>query len=109
MKNPIFIAVFVFLISGCAEDQPALSESFFRIYDDTDADVSYDPVDVVETEDGFMLLTGTELEDSDFDGVALIKVDEEGSFESRQVLGNLVLPKGDMLMNPADSIAYFLQ
>lgn len=103
----VVIALFTILVSGCADDEPSLTESFFKIYDDSDLDVNYRPIDVVETVDGFIILTGTELSKSDFAGVQLIKVDEGGNYEDERTLRDYVVPIGKMHLNPADSNSYF--
>ncbi|WP_425392884.1 hypothetical protein [Ekhidna sp.] len=95
------------LFLSCADDEPALSESFFKIYDDFDLDVSYRPIDVIETVDGFIILAGTELSKSDFMGVRLIKIDEEGTYEFDSDLDDYVVPIGNMYLNEADSNSYF--
>lgn len=90
---------------GCSEEEIALSDSFFKIYDDENFSLDYNPIDMVETVDGFIILSGTELSASDFMGVQLIKVDEEGNFESEASLPNYVVPVGDIHL--IDSIVYF--
>ncbi|WP_420317693.1 hypothetical protein [Ekhidna sp.] len=101
-----FFALSLALLS-CTDDEPALNESFFKIYDDSNLDVSYRPIDVVETVDGFIILAGTELSKSDFMGVKLIKIDEEGNYEFESDLDDYVVPVGDMYLNDADSNSYF--
>lgn len=95
------------LILSCADDEPALNESFLKIYDDSNTDVSYRPIDVVETIDGYIILTGTELSNTDFMGIRLLKIDEEGNYESDAELDDYVVPIGDMYLNAADSNSYF--
>ena len=69
----IILALFVGgVLFSCSEDEPALSESFFKIYDDSDFDVSYNPIDVVEVEGGYIILTGTERNNTDFICVLII-------------------------------------
>lgn len=94
------------MIGSCSETEPSLSESFLKIYDDSNFDVNYHPIDVVETIDGYIILSGTELSNTDFTGVQLIKVDEEGNFEMEEEL-NYVVPIGEMYLNPSDSNVYF--
>ncbi len=103
----VLFLLFMSLISGCSDDEPSLSESFFKIYDDSNFDVSYRPIDVVETVDGYIILTGTELSNSDFMGVRLIKIDEEGNYEFDNELDDYVVPIGEMYLNETDSNSYF--
>ncbi|MEO9482406.1 MAG: hypothetical protein ABJG47_03130 [Ekhidna sp.] len=95
-----------FLIS-CSDDEPALSESFLKIYDDSNIDVSYRPIDVIETIDGYIILSGTELSNTDFMGIRLIKIDEEGNYIDDNELRDYVVPIGNMYLNQADSNSYF--
>lgn len=106
MKKLILILFIGYFVSSCSENEPSLSESFLKIYDDSNFDVSYHPIDVVETVDGYIILAGTELSNTDFTGVQLIKVDEEGSFEMEVEL-NYVVPIGEMYLSPSDSNVYF--
>ncbi|WP_421763389.1 hypothetical protein [Ekhidna sp.] len=101
------LLVLVFSNISCSDEEPALSESFFKIYDDSNLDVSYRPIDVVETVDGFIILTGTELSNSDFMGVSLIKIDEEGNYEYESILDDYVVPIGKVHLNESDSNSYF--
>lgn len=95
---------FVALI-GCTEDNPDLTASFFKIYDDSNADLGYHPIDIVETIDGFIMLSGTELSNTDFMGIELLKLDEEGNFVNDMALDDYVIPVGEVYM--IDSISYF--
>ena len=83
--------LFVPFFLSCSNDEPALSESFLKIYDDSNMDVSYRPIDVVETIDGYIILTGTELSNTDFMGIRLLKIDEEGNHESDAEITNYVV------------------
>ncbi|MEP5611286.1 MAG: hypothetical protein ABJP45_03510 [Cyclobacteriaceae bacterium] len=105
MKTRVYQVLAILLLFGCSEDGPILSESFFKIYDDSNIDLSYHPIDVVETVDGFIILSGTELTNTDFQGVQLIKVDEEGNFLVEMSLASYVAPVGNVYM--LDSISYF--
>ncbi|MEP1035409.1 hypothetical protein [Ekhidna sp.] len=107
LPNVLFLFLAVIFLGGCADDEPALSESFLKIYDDSNIDVSYRPIDVVETVDGYIILTGTELSNTDFMGIRLIKVDEEGNYVSDAELDDYVVPIGSMHLNASDSNSYF--
>lgn len=104
MKTGIYL-LSILTLFGCSDDSLSLSESFLKIYDDSNFDLSYHPIDVVETVDGFIILSGTELTNTDFQGVQLIKTDEEGSFLSQVSIDNYVAPVGEVYM--LDSISYF--
>lgn len=106
IKKVLLLAVIPLMFS-CADDEPSLSASFLKIYDDSNMDVSYKPIDVVETVDGFIVLTGTELSKSDFMGIRLLKIDEEGNYEFERDLDDYVVPVGKMYLNETDSNSYF--
>lgn len=97
----------VILFTACSNEEPSLSESFLKIYDHSNADLSYHPIDVAETVDGYIILSATELASSDFNGVKLIKTDEEGNFVRERELSGYVIPIGSMYLNPSDSNTYF--
>lgn len=100
----------VICLSSCSEEEPSLTESFFKIYDNSNFDLSYDPIDVVEIIDGYIILTGTEQDNSDFDGIQLIRLDAEGNFVSSSLdseLNNYEAPIGDMYFDATDSTIYF--
>ncbi len=105
MKTRLYQVFAILILLGCSDDGPSLSESFLKIYDNSNFDLSYHPIDVVETIDGFIILSGTELTNTDFQGVQLIKTDEEGNFLSQTSLDNYVAPVGEVYM--LDSISYF--
>ena len=94
-------------LMSCSDDEASLTESFFKIYDDSDFDLAYDPIDVVETADGYIILTGTEISSSDFDGIQVLKIDREGNFVQEREIADYVAPAGDIYLNPSDSNVYF--
>lgn len=101
--------LFVLLIIGCSEEELAADEAFFKIYDESTFDLDFDPIDVVEVNDGYVILTGTEQLDSDFDGIQLIKVDEEGEFvaQNASAFNDYESAVGDMYFDASDSSIYF--
>lgn len=103
----LLLLIPILLTSGCSDDEPALSESFLKIYDDSNIDVSYRPIDVVETVDGYIILSGTELSNTDFMGIRLLKIDEEGNYVNDNEIDDYVVPIGNMYLNTADSNSYF--
>lgn len=103
----LLIPFICILLFSCSDEEVSLTESFVKIYDDSNADVSYHPVDAVETIDGYIILSATELASTDFRGVQLIKVDEKGDFEREQELSDYVVPIGNLYLNPSDSNTYF--
>ncbi len=105
----ILFALFASIFVSCADEEPSLTESFLKIYDDSDFDLSYDPIDVVEVTNGYIILSGTEREDTDFDGILLMKIDEEGNylFAEEALFNDFEAPVGDMYFNESDSSIHF--
>ncbi len=103
------LAFFSIAVMSCSEEEPSLTDSFFKIYDDSNFDLNYDPIDVIAINDGYIVLTGTEQNDSDFDGVQLIRIDEEGNFvrSEENAFNAYEAPIGDMYFNSTDSSIYF--
>ncbi len=106
----LVLSLFVIgMFISCSDDEPSLTDSFLKIYDDSDFDLSYDPIDVVEVSNGYIILSGTERDDSDFDGILLIKIDEEGNylFSDEALFNDFEAPVGDMYFDASDSSIYF--
>lgn len=104
--STLLLVISIF-IGSCSSDEPALSESFLKIYDDSNIDVSYRPIDIVETVGGYIVLSGTERSNTDFMGIRLIQIDEEGNYVTDTELNDYVVPIGNMYLNQADSNSYF--
>ncbi|MEP5162074.1 hypothetical protein, partial [Ekhidna sp.] len=106
----LFPSLIVFIVlTACSDDEPSLSESFFKIYDDSNFDVGYDPIDVIEVNNGYIILSATDQPNSNFDGIQLIKLDDEGNFvdEAESAFNDYEAPIGDMYFDDSDSTAYF--
>lgn len=95
------LATITLLFIGCSNDSdPAADKaSFTRIYDNNKYNASYFPIDVKQTPDGgYLILGGRRIEDSNFSGIYLMKVDELGGFISEQEVDeNFVNPIGPLL------------
>ena len=92
----------LFVVSACdiSENEVEPSESFLRIYDNNTFNSSFTPIDVQQTTDGgYLILGGTRVEDSDFWGVYLMKVDEQGLFISEENLSTEYVSPAKSLMN----------
>lgn len=78
----IGIWLFLGLLIGCSDPNDIEpSVNFLKIYDDTRFNASYIPIDIIQTSDeGFLILSGTRLESSDFIGLYILKVDKDGNF-----------------------------
>ncbi len=80
---PVFVMLLLVFFSACdnesSEVEPSLA--FLKIYDDARFNASYIPLDVIQTEDeGYLILSGTRIQSSDFIGVYVMKVDKAGNF-----------------------------
>jgi hypothetical protein len=97
----LLIAILTFIFMGCANDSdPAADKAnFTRIYDNNKYNASYYPIDIKQTPDGgYLILGGRRIDDSNFSGIYLMKVDELGGFISEQEVDeNYVNPIGPLL------------
>ena len=102
------LSIFLILTIACSEpNDTEPSVNFLKIYDDSRFSASYIPIDIVQTEDeGFLILSGTRLESSDFIGVYIMKVDKEGNYVNDIFLPETVVhPVADWLL--VDDTYYF--
>jgi len=96
----MFFTLFVLLVFACSEpNDTEPSVNFLKIYDDSRFNASYIPIDIIQTNDkGFLILSGTRLESSDFVGVYIVKVDKEGNFVNDIIFPETVVhPVADWL------------
>ncbi len=105
MKNYIIAFAILIGLCACSKEDFDPKDSFTRVYDHSQAKVSYNPIDVVQTTSGFLILAATQLERSAFSGIQLIQLDEEGNFVREQTLDGYVAPVGDFMS--IDSVYYF--
>lgn len=106
MKTLAYILSLSILMIGCTEDEIDPKKSFTQIYDNFRSEVSYDPIDIVETDSGFLVLARQDLDNSSLLGVQLLQLDEEGNFVSENTLpDNLAIPVGDIVT--IEGINYF--
>jgi len=108
------------LVLSACQDEPIDKQHFTQVLGDRNVDVSYYPISVRETLDqGAVILAGRTVNTTDFPGVVLIKVDQDGNFESlHQLPGDFVNPIGGLLdingqyfffcMNPVNFAAYLV-
>lgn len=82
MKTRFFaLALLAGLLGSCAnESELAVNEAkFTRIYDNNRFNASYFPIDMVQTADnGYLVLGGRRLDDTNFTGIYLLKVNPLG-------------------------------
>jgi hypothetical protein len=72
------------LFSCSNESDPQIEkESFSRIYDKSEYNASYFPIDIVQTVDGgYLILGGRKLVNTNFSGIYILKTDELGQMVS---------------------------
>ncbi len=75
------------------------ANSFLKIYDNNTFDADFTPIDVQQTSDGgYLVLGASKLDNSLFNGVYLMKVDETGTFVSEQNLSEqFISPAGELM------------
>lgn len=102
MRSLLIISL-IALLSGCLNEADPVSDksNFTRIYDNDQFSASFYPIDIKQTPDGgYLILGGRRIQDSNFSGIYIMKVDEFGAFISEQeVDDNFVNPIGPLLEN----------
>lgn len=100
MNKYIILLLSLFALSCANESDPEADKSnFVRIYDSDKYNASYNPIDMQQTPDGGYLFLGSRrLEESNFSGAYLMKVDEFGAFVSELLVDEEYLnPVGDLM------------
>lgn len=96
-----FSLILFMVIAACSnEGDPTLDKAnFVRIYNSNRFNTSYLPIDMKQTADGGYLILGSrKLDESNFKGVYIMKLDEFGAFVSEQLVDEqYVNPIGDLL------------
>lgn len=98
MKKFLLPALFIALLAACSNDSDPVADksSFTKIYDNDQFSASFYPIDMRQTPDGgFLILGGRRLDDTNFTGVYIMKVDEFGAFVSdKEIESDYVNPVG---------------
>ncbi|WP_258103784.1 hypothetical protein [Marinoscillum sp. MHG1-6] len=84
MRRAYIILLAAYGFWSCGDESFDATDSFTKIYDHSSAEVAYHPIDMVKTEEGFLILAATQLDESDFSGVQVIQLDEKGDFVAEQ-------------------------
>ena len=106
MKKLAYLFILFILTTACQQEEFDPTTAFTKIYDSYRGSEGYYPIDFMQTSSGYIILTGQTLDESDYLGVKLIRVDEEGNFLSEDDLSaDYVAPVGDMVT--IDSVGYF--
>jgi hypothetical protein len=100
MKKYI-ILTFTCIALACSNESDPIADkaNFTRIYDNDQFNTSYYPIDMRQTSNGgYLILGGRRLEDSNFSGTYIMKVDEFGGFVSDQEVDpDFINPAGQLL------------
>ncbi len=107
MKQLISLFLIIAL-PGCNEKidlQP--QEEFVKIYDDDRFNEQYDPLDIVETSKGFIILSSYRRDDSNFRGLNIIEVNELGDYESGSKFQNDFVSPVKSLMEKGGKYYFF--
>lgn len=106
MRKLAYLFAVTILFFGCQQEEFDPTAAFTKIYDSYRGSEGYYPIDFIQTSTGYTILTGQTIDESDYLGVKLIRVDEEGNFLFEDDLSaSYVAPVGDMVM--IDSVGYF--
>ena len=106
MKKLIYFIALIFVFQSCSEDSIDPESSFTKIYDSQNSDVSYHPIDIVETTSGYIVLAGQDTDNSQFRELQVIQLDLEGNYlVEAGVPGSHVAPMGEFIS--IDSMYYF--
>lgn len=100
MKRYLLVLFSLSVIACSNESDPETDKvNFTRIYDSNRYNTSYTPIDLQQTPDGgYLILSSRRLEESNFPGIYLMKVDEFGAFISDQLVDEqYVNPVGDLM------------
>ncbi|MEQ9218573.1 MAG: hypothetical protein RLO17_11045 [Cyclobacteriaceae bacterium] len=98
MKKLFYLLLVLPLFYSCQNEDPIPETGFFKVFDDVNYGVDYHAIDVIKSASGFIVLAATEIDRTDFSGIQLIKVDEEGEFEAELTFDPApVLPTGELM------------
>lgn len=103
---PLLFITLLALSSSCSEDIDLTQSSLLRIYDHSNGELGFHPIDLGETPDGYFILAGRVLDQTNFEGIQILTTDLTGNFDTFIDLPeNLVLPTGNLLLS--DSAFHF--
>ncbi len=95
------LLIFTILSAACSNESDPTTDkaNFTRIYDSDRYDTSYNPIDMKQTSDGgYLFLASRRLDESNFQGIYIMKVDELGAFVKEELVDEqYVNPVGDLL------------
>lgn len=106
-KNPYItwsiILLFAVFLEGCdiKDNEVKVSSGFLKIYDHNQFNGSYIPLDIQQTSDGgYLILSGRRIEESNFVGINILKLDSVGEFVNEfEMEPNYVHPTYSLIKN----------
>jgi hypothetical protein len=105
MKKLYYLIALLILVA-CKKDDEAPVTSFTRIYDNSNYNIDYRPLDLEEGPDSYVILATTTLDRTQFPGIQLVEINNEGDFESSYVFSeNTIAPTSDLMK--IDTFYYF--
>ena len=108
--NKYLISLTLFLLAACSNesDPTADKANFVKIYDSNRYNTSYNPIDMKQTSDGgYLILASRRLDESNFQGAYILKLDEFGTFVSELLVDEqYVNPIGELMFS-SDSYFFF--
>ncbi len=103
MRQILLIVSYLLLVVGCSNESDPVSDksNFTRIFDNDKFNASFYPLDLKQTADGgYLILGGRRIQESNFLGIYIMKVNEFGDFISEQeVDAQFVNPIGPLMEN----------
>jgi len=103
MRQSLVVLFVAAVFAACSNDSDPVSDksNFTRIYDNDRFNASFYPIDMKQTPDGgYLILGGRRIQDSNFSGIYILKMDAFGDFVSEQEVDEgLVNPIGPILEN----------
>jgi hypothetical protein len=95
----IVLMIILFVRCSNESDPQADKSNFNRTYDNNQFNASFYPIDLKQTPDGgYLVLGGRRIQDSNFSGIYIMKVNEYGDFISQlEVSNEFVNPIGPLL------------
>jgi hypothetical protein len=111
MKRLFFILpLLALIVASCEEEANPVfdTESFTAIFDNNQFAATYNPIDMIQTEDGgYIVLGKRDLSESEFTGIYLMKADKYGNFvRETQVNPEYVHPIASLVSR--NNMIYFI-
>ncbi len=105
MKKLIYLFS-VLLLLACSKEDDAPITSFTRIFDNSNYNLDYRPLDMEQGEGAYTILSTTTLDRSQFPGIQLVDIDVDGNYLSNYIFPeSTIAPTSDLMK--IDTFYYF--